>query len=373
MKSRKDMSVELARILACLIVIGAHSYLSVYYDDCYDLNRVFISCLCADGVAVFWLIMGGFLFNQINYKNLLIKTFKSIGIPMICMITFTFYLSGWLIDGDSLLQSITHTKEDYVYLFNLFLAWESPGEYLGHLWYLYTYFALILCFPILKCFVDYLDEKDERERIFLVISFLFLVVNDISNNRLAMFSHRSINALIPAALVVLWGHILYKNKDKFLKPRTALLSIITFIALNGVRTVVQFQHFSVDKGNHISYWYTGVGMVCAISLMTFCFSLVEKVGHNVKKIVGFVAGHTFTVYLIHLLVIAKLQKCNFQDKLYHLVPLNDTYVGEFIYTGCIVLVIFFISISISILFKWISKIFKNGKQCCRENIFTKRV
>lgn len=63
MKNERDMSVELARILACLIVIGVHSCLSVYHENYYDLNRIFISCLFADGVAIFWLIMGGFFLN----------------------------------------------------------------------------------------------------------------------------------------------------------------------------------------------------------------------------------------------------------------------------------------------------------------------
>lgn len=116
MRIERDMSVELARILACLIVIGVHSCLAVYRENYYDLNRVFISCLFADGVAVFWLIMGGFLFENLDYKRLFQKTLRSVGIPMIGITVFTFYLSGWAIDGMPLLQSISHTKEDYIYI-----------------------------------------------------------------------------------------------------------------------------------------------------------------------------------------------------------------------------------------------------------------
>lgn len=350
MKNERDMSVELARILACLIVIGVHSCLSVYHENYYDLNRIFISCLFADGVAIFWLIMGGFLFKYSDYRRLFRKTFKSVGIPMIIIIVCTFFLSGWVIDGVSFLQSVVHTKDDYINMFNSLLAWESPGGYLGHLWYLYTYFMVILCFPILKSFSDYLEGKTERIKVFLIISFLLLVFNDISNNRLAMFSHHSINALFPAALEVLWGQILYKNKNKFVNRKGILFSIIAFVALNSFRTMVQFKSYNMDVGNHILYWYTGIGLICAISLMTFCFSAISVAGNGIKEVVGFAASHTFNIYLFHPLVIAKLQRYGVQDKLFqYMMRVDDAYIGEFVYTGLVVVMVFFISMGISVI------------------------
>lgn len=358
MRNERDMSVELARILACLIVIGVHSCLAVYRENYYDLNRVFISCLFADGVAVFWLIMGGFLFKNLDYKRLIQKTLRSVGIPMIGITVFTFYLSGWAIDGMPLLQSISHTKEDYIYIFQSLLAWEPPG-YVGYLWYLYTYLMVILCFPILKSFAEYLDGSKKRIKVFLVISFLFLVVNDMSNNRLAAFSHHSINALIPASLEVLWGHILYSNKDKFANKKGILFGTVVFVVLNVFRTIIQFVSYNMDKGNHILYWYTSIGLICSISLMMFCFSVMRRAKKRIKKLVGFIAGHTLNIYLFHSLVIAKLQRYSIQDELYeYVVGFTKSCVGDFIYTGLIVLLVFFLSMCISVLFRAIKYIWK---------------
>ena len=50
---KKDTSVELARLLACFIVIGVHTKLSVIGDCVGDFSRLYICCILADGVAVF--------------------------------------------------------------------------------------------------------------------------------------------------------------------------------------------------------------------------------------------------------------------------------------------------------------------------------
>ncbi|MCI9635460.1 MAG: acyltransferase [Hungatella sp.] len=359
MRNKRDISVELARILASMIVIGVHSCLSVYYDGACAQNRVFIACLFADGVAVFWLIMGGFLFKNTCYKALIQRTLISTAIPMVCFSIVIFYLSGWILEGKTILQSIIHTKEEYIAILNNLLAWDNPIPYLGHLWYLYVYFIIILIWPVLKSFVNYLDGSVERTKYFLFISFIYLVINDISDNRLAVFSHHSINAAVPAAIEVIWGHILYKNKARFSKMNVFIYSIICFIVLNVFRTKVQFERYSIGQGNHILYWYTCIGLICAICLLVCCFGLVRKIKCNGTKVISFLAEHTFNVYLIHPLVITKMQCYSIQDNLYrYIVGNNKTDMGEYIYTLILVILIFGISIGLSCTFKYFVKILR---------------
>ena len=70
-------------------------------------------------------------------------------------------------------------------------------------WYLYVYILVILIYPLLKAFVEYLDADTKRTKIFLIGTFVFLVINDISSNSLAAFSHHSINALVPASIEII--------------------------------------------------------------------------------------------------------------------------------------------------------------------------
>ena len=72
---KRNPSIELSRLLACLIVIGVHTSLSATITEhSWDASRLFFNCLLADGVAIFFMITGAFLFNN-NYDKLLRKTF----------------------------------------------------------------------------------------------------------------------------------------------------------------------------------------------------------------------------------------------------------------------------------------------------------
>ena len=102
----RKASVELARLIACLLVIGVHVSLSTVVNDTYDASRLLSACLVADGVDIFWLISGFFMFNTKSYWKLLKRTFKNIVIPMIIFLIFCFFLSGYLVDRTSLAVSI---------------------------------------------------------------------------------------------------------------------------------------------------------------------------------------------------------------------------------------------------------------------------
>lgn len=69
--SNKDSAVELARFFGALIVIGVHIWGGQIAADPNntEFSRRLIQCFVADGVAVFWIIAGFFMFRNFNYKN----------------------------------------------------------------------------------------------------------------------------------------------------------------------------------------------------------------------------------------------------------------------------------------------------------------
>lgn len=97
---KRNPSIELSRLLACLIVIGVHTSLSATITEhSWDASRLFFNCLLADGVAIFFMITGAFLFNN-NYDKLLRKTFIHIIIPLVIFSVIGFYfLIGYLINN----------------------------------------------------------------------------------------------------------------------------------------------------------------------------------------------------------------------------------------------------------------------------------
>ena len=94
--AKRDVGVELARFFGCLIVIGVHISLGDMVDGVYDLSRGLINCFLADGVAVFWLISGCFLFRTSSYKKVLLRTAKTIAFPVALYSVFCLFFSKLL-------------------------------------------------------------------------------------------------------------------------------------------------------------------------------------------------------------------------------------------------------------------------------------
>lgn len=79
---KRDRSVELARLLACLGVIGIHTALSPNLGGAYEWDKIFLGCLTTDAVGVFWMITGCFFFQRRDYKRLWRSTLRRVVLPV---------------------------------------------------------------------------------------------------------------------------------------------------------------------------------------------------------------------------------------------------------------------------------------------------
>lgn len=68
------------------------------------------------------------------------------------------------------MESVSHTPEEYKAVLQGGLSWNNTVTDMGYLWYLYVYTLLMLLFPVLKSFAEYLGGNTRREKAFLVIS-----------------------------------------------------------------------------------------------------------------------------------------------------------------------------------------------------------
>ena len=358
MKAKREAHVELARILACMIVVGVHVCLPQIVNDQPDLGRTFISCFLADGVAVFWLITGCFLFNNSNYTKLIKKTARHIVIPMVLLSVFIFFFGDFLQYGTPLSDSIIHPLSDYKEIVKSLFMWTNPVQDLGHLWYLYVYILVILIFPVLKSFVVYLDQDVKREKFFMGATLIFLIINDISKNQMAAFYHHSINGMIPACIEIIWGHILYKHRERFKTGKNVFFSIAIFVLINICRTFIQMARYRVDLADTaILYWYSSLGLFCALCIMLFCFSVKfpdrERPGRIIRKI----SSYTFLIYLIHPVVNNVLWRGSIRSRMMNMILVKDTVFCELLYTILTIAMVFLGSFIISVILRWIWNIF----------------
>ena len=366
----RDLRIEIARIIGCLIVIACHMKLSDYIGGGHDTSRLFISCLAADGVAVFWLILGCFLFSESNtYLSLIKRTVFRVAIPAAVLSVILFVWGDFIAGQKTFAESITGIQfADVKNALRTLIRWDNPLTGYGYLWYIYVYLLLMICFPLIKPFVTYIDATRKRSMIFLIISFCVLVVNDVSLNEFAQFSHHAFNGVFPAAIEVIWGHLIWKNRDKItafldrLKAWKFIILPVLFFGLNAVRLVIQIQRYKLGMNNELLYWYSSIGLLCAVTVILSCLCI--RVQENKKRgrlssFLLFIAKHTFLIYLIHIPVRDLLSRFDLIAKTASFIR-TEHWWGEIEYTILITLIIFILSLLISMLITGIKSLIKKA-------------
>lgn len=107
-KKKRDSSVDLIRIVACLMVIATHMSLQVL-NQAYnriDWSRLLEKSFLADGVPLFLMITGFFLANGRSYKKIWKSTFMRVLLPSIIYVLFTQVFYMFIINKESIMWCI---------------------------------------------------------------------------------------------------------------------------------------------------------------------------------------------------------------------------------------------------------------------------
>ena len=348
---KKDPAVELARIFGCLLVVGVHCWINNFGVAIQSKSGTYIACIFADGVAVFWIISGFFMYKNYSYKQTLKRTIKSIVIPMLLLSAAMFFVLNNYLNGNGW-HFIVHSKDDYKWILNSLLIWTNPVDRLGHFWYLYVYILLMLCSPVIAAFIKYLEEDTKREKIFLVLTFLLLVWNDLSNNQMGRFEHHAFAGAFPAAIESVWGYLLYKYRDRLRKRRYIFISVGAFLGLNVLRMAIQLgrYHRIQDTATYILYWFSSIGLLCAICVIVFSFAAIHsRKATVVNRVICWLASYTFSIYLLHPVVNSFLDMYEVRSRLSEaLLKFHIGGIGkEILYMICIIFIVVSICLAIS--------------------------
>lgn len=312
--SSRDLSVEAVRIIAAFFVISLHSQLPSVDDGQVLGSRVFYNMLIGDAVAIFWMVSGFFMFGEMKYTKMLKKALTKNIVPTVVILFLTFFCFG-LLNGSAstLAEAMEKTPEQWRDVLNMLLYWtiQPPGGVCppgtNILWFLMVYALIIVIWPVLNAFVlRYLKGNNKNQFVFFVVSFLLLLWNEITENRALDFSLNTVNALIPSAIFVLWGYIIYQHQGAFAKRKwVGFVALAAFLILALVRTFFGVPAMEVSETHTtlIAWWHTPWGMVGATLVIIMCFSFFPQSSDKAyAKAIGVVGGATMMIYLLHILV-----------------------------------------------------------------------
>ena len=371
----RDCMVDVIRIMACLMVIAVHS--NSFSITNLDKTRIFWGLMFGDGVTIFLIIMGFFLFRNKSFKKLLIKTFTGICLPAFCFAIFADFFLPFFLHDSSLLECLINLKSNIYNIFKAIINWTViPNSKGGHLWYIYKYFRIIIMYPILKAITD----NEKANKYFIIVTFFIVLYDDMIGffkfkNKINTFYFINQSVLYP-----LIGYEIYKRKNIIKNNRKiTLISIIILFVVEIVRYIMQYKLFEINiNDNRFVWWTSSFACICSAAFIIFVMSF-EINNEKISKIISYIGQRTFFIYLIHTIIISNY---SFKFELFVIDKLGYKFeticfMNIFQEAVCIflkVIYVFFISLIISIIFHQIKILLSKGLKMLKEyNVKVKKI
>lgn len=350
----KNPSIELIRIVACLLVIMAHSQFNVVIGEEISTGLLGMSTIVADDVPLFLLITGFFFFNRVKSDQEVGKAFShraksflaNIYIPTIVYILISI-IYKYASNPD--LKSIGEANWDYLgwFIFRL-----TPGD---HLWYICTYLSFVFFFPMLAFLCQDNPQRNKMRRILLGVAIGGAVIADVQYFfKMGMLDVDKYLWGYCTVLLVL-GYELSLLIRKYGEKRLVLglsglgMYLAAFLMKFGLQ-VYMFNQYG-DVVNRFRWLQCAPCFFSAVGLFLVIYSL----GSLVRKesipacAVNFLGSCTFAIYLFHQLVVDKTLSWRFEILGYF--GNGSSVMGSFAYYACYSLAVFAITFAISIVFK----------------------
>ncbi len=311
----RDIDIEKIRALACCIVIAVHVN-DFAAGDPGDKSKILYRVLFGDGVALFFILAGCFLFQNASFIRLLKKTFQRIVVPFLAVMLLSYTFYPWINQERLFFDCMGDAGGRWKELLVSLLNWSHGGYHCEHLWYIFTYVQVILLFPLLKP----LCRKENHKYIVYIIALNLagLLVNDAK-----VFTAWPVTPYFILSVPVVYlltGYLIYQNKDRIRNNRG--LRWLSFSVLAGtelIRWMLQIKLYGLGDNSYYLFWNTGAAVLASTSCFLFLYSFEMKCD-ILKKAVFQISDSSFYIYLVHYGVIFFLDARGFRDavlRLFH--------------------------------------------------------
>ena len=359
MKRKTDCFVELLRIVACLMVIGLHLTLNPIIDNHISLYRQFVNLLFADGATIFWLITGFFIVKS-DYKNSIKKALIKLWIP-----TIILSVSSYLIyDYTKLLSGNLNDISVGNYILNILkgiISFRNFAPSSSHFWFIYIYCLVVLISPLIKKIINLLEDRN-LYRWFIVITFVLLCINDLFINNIFHFGTHHLAGLIPATIIIIYGHFVYKYRDNIFNNRFNKIYLILFIyiLLNIFRTILMVNDYQLGFVSSLDYWFSSISVINCILVAMFVSKVYDISFKKYDDHIYRISKYTLYIYMIHPYLIKVIKKLS----LYKLFITNlsgNNVVLEYLHILILCVLVFMICLVVCMIIDRIIGVFRKKR------------
>ena len=361
---QRDYAIDLIRIYACITVILLHLSLHIFniYDVQVDWSRLFEKSFFTEGVPLFFMITGFFIANGRSYKKIWKSTFFKILVPTAFYIVISQIFFKYFVRQETFWNCLKNWK----YYINLNGIVESilkcDVSYLqgicDHLWYIFSYVKIIIWVPVLWLLCKENETSKLARRIMIAFQAIKMILIDIQRFYVLPTGEITFYSLIDSEIMyVLLGYEMFTYKDK-IKGNTKLrwISLMIFFITNIVRYKLEQQLMILNsytdilgRETFVGWKYTSLNIITGI--FTFAFFYSFEIKHDkIKKFLSWVSDKTFGIYLIHYLILVKVDLFKFE-------PLGKLW-QEVLYLALGLICVFWGSILIVVIIREIKTLLK---------------
>ena len=323
---KRDVSVDLIRVIACISVICTHLCLQVL-NGCYnriDWSRLLEKSFLTEGVPLFFMITGFFLVNGRSYKKIWKSTLKKVLIPsaIFILVAQVFYM--FIVNKESFLWCIQNLKYNLNLEGIIHSLLTGDVTYINslcaHLWYIFSYVKIMIWIPVLWLVCKEENTPRLARRIIIAFGIVATILTDIQRFYTLPFGEIKVFQLVDRELLyVLLGYELFVHKDKIKNnKKICIISIIGFIIINFLRYKIEMQYMVINyftdivgRENFMEWRYTSLNIFSGLCLFMFLYSFELK-NEKLNKIILWISDKTFGIYLVHYLVLAKIDLYKFE-------------------------------------------------------------
>ena len=344
-KVKRNVKVEIIRLIACMAVIWYHVR-ELPWKSNGELSEtaVFFESLCTICVMTFFLITGFFIYNKkgnifSDWLSLIKKFLTQVFVPFLFVVIFTIIFHDFLISKDTFIGcilkfSIVNIFTSLYDMLRYFTVIYLPGT-AAHLWYVFSYAIIIIAYPITRFVLTKLPKYVGY--IILAILTICMIVNDYY----LFFGNPTYNLIFKIIHKPIyysaWGHVLYNDiLKKYVDCDGAqncaritrayepviinipmfvtafVIYVITFIAL----FLTQVNYYLTLNGEYVyTSWLSLYSLVLtsAFVVMAYNINFEKFLNEKINNIIYFISNRTLYIYLIHYLIITKLMSVGFQN------------------------------------------------------------
>lgn len=290
MMKQRDLSLDLLRIVACVMVVMMHSPIPSDNSDGIILSS--LSYFTAPCIGLFFMVSGALILpppiaSESNTAlPFLRKRLKRVLMPT--LVWTLFYIAIKLLDGNMKIDEVLKTMAS--------IPFSAQGH--GVLWFMYTLIGLYLVAPILHAWLRKASEKDIRFYLFLWLVAMcypllqmFVEVNNTTTGILYYFSGYVGYFLL--------GYRMQRYGEKLSLKVAALLMCVSVLA----PIVVKIMHLDVDF--YSLFWYLSIFVAIQCVFWWKMMKRLQIVLHISDRVKGFItvfSNLSFGIYLSHIFI-----------------------------------------------------------------------